>query len=297
MFKMFKKITRLSGPWLFAGWCITSCALIAGCGNGLQHSNSMDRFGRTYYLDGAGNWGFGVLDIQNGLRRAGYKGNIINYRWSQTLNPALDQTAGRPFARLKGADLGNEITAYQNKYPNAHVNIIALSAGTGVAVWACEHIKPPAHVYSLIMLGSSLSSTYDMSKALRNISNGVWVYHSLHDRILQGPVRILGTIDGEMGIDSAGLVGLHPRSGSSSKIHNIRWSARYERYGWSGAHTDATSEPFVRLVLAKHILSTSASSNDRLTEQKMQKMVEGEHQYTILSKDISDVGLISSQMK
>jgi pimeloyl-ACP methyl ester carboxylesterase len=232
--------------------------LLTGCGaksRSMAGAERFDHLGRTYYIDGAGNWGFGVTDVQRGLYRAGYRGNIINYRWSPTFNPALDQTVGRVAARSRGRQLAREITAYLRKYPHNQVNIIALSAGTGVAVWACENLEPPAKVNCLILLGSSLSAYYDMNKALENIARGVWVYYSPYDQVLSGPVRALGTIDGRMIADSAGLIGLHPPGGPSEKIHNIGWSPRWERYGWSGAHTDATSEPFVRQELARHILS------------------------------------------
>jgi len=245
--------SRAGSTWTFAA-CTILCLLATGCANG-PGSSGADRLGRTYYIDGAGNWGYGVFEIQNGLKRAGYQGNVINYRWSPTFNPALDQTVGRPIARLKGAALGQEITKYLQKYPRNQVNIIALSAGTGVAVWACENIDSPVKVRSLILLGSSLSSTYDMRKALRNIAGGVYVYYSRSDMILQGPVRTLGTIDGKIGIASAGLVGLRSPSGGGGKIYNIGWSSKYERYGWTGSHTDATSEPFVQRILARHIIS------------------------------------------
>ena len=218
-----------------------------------------DRFGRTYYIDGAGNWGYGVAEVQKGLHEAGYRGNIINFTWSPTLNPALDQTIGRPVARLKGAELGKKITEYLKKYPDNQVNIICLSAGTGVGTWACESLEPPAKVHNLIMLGSSLSSNYDINKALKNISGGIYVYCSTSDMILQGPVKTLGTIDGKLGVEPAGSIGLRPPGGKNEKINNIRWSRRYERYGWTGSHTDATSEPFVQHVLAKHILPENQS--------------------------------------
>jgi len=246
-----------------------SALCLPGCGPSASATNRWDQFGRTYYIDGAGNWGYGVAEVQQGLRRAGYKGNIINFRWSPTFNPALDQTIGRPAARLRGADLGKEITEYLKKYPDNQVSIICLSAGTGVGVWACENTKPPAKVHSLVMLGSSLSANYDMRKALKHISAGVYVYHSQSDMILQGPVRTLGTIDGKMGVDAAGLGGLHPPSGKSDKITNVRWSSKYERYGWTGAHTDATSEPFVRYVLARHVLP--AVPSEEPAEQTTEK--------------------------
>ncbi len=248
------------GPRIVAALVVLAAAPLTGCAAGGPGESTGDRFGRTYYIDGAGNWGYGVADVYNGLRAAGYRGSIINYRWSPTFNPALDQTIGRPVARQKGAELGREITAYLQRYPGVQVNIICLSAGTGVGVWACENLTPPATVHSLVMLGSSIASNYDMRKALANISGGVYVYHSQADGVLQGPVRTLGTIDGQTGVDAAGLVGLHPPGGDQGKIHNIRWSPQYERYGWTGAHTDATSEPFVRVVLSRHILPPAAQA-------------------------------------
>jgi hypothetical protein len=251
---------------ILTGLGIAFVVFAAGCnGGGGPQFTREDQFGRTYYIDGAGNWGFGVAEVRQGLRRAGYKGNIIVYGWSPFFNPALDQTAGRPFARGKGEALGREITAYLNRFPENQVNIMALSAGTGVAVWACENVSPPAQVSNLILLGSSLSSRYDMRKALPNIAGKVYVFHSQSDAILQGPVRTLGTIDGEFGVDSAGLVGLRPPGGGGGKIANVRWSPKFERYGWTGSHTDATSEPFVRLVLARYIVPTATASDGEPT--------------------------------
>jgi hypothetical protein len=221
---------------------------LAGCTN-----DPRDRFGRTYYIDGAGNWGFGVREMKDGLAAAGYRGRVETWPWSSTLNPALDQTIGRGFARTRGADLGREITQYRKEYPQNRVNIIALSAGTGVAVWACENVSPPATVHNVVLLGSSISSNYDMTKAMRAVDGKVFVYYSPYDSILNGPVRTLGTIDGTFDIP-AGTRGLRPREPYKDKIANIGWSRRYERYGWTGAHTDCTSEPFVRHVLAKYVV-------------------------------------------
>lgn len=250
---MAKNKRNIYSPWLscaaLALWTVMASSSLRAAGS--------DNYGRVYYIDGAGNWGYGVSEVKEALALAGYKGRFINYKWSPTLNPALDQTVGRPVAKAKGASLGKEITKYLAKYPDSQVSIVALSAGTGVGVWACENVKPPAKVHSLVLLGSSISSNYDMTKALANIEGGVYVYHSPGDLICQGPVRTLGTIDGKLGVEPAGLVGLRPRSGSNSsrdKIVNIPWSPKYNQYGWTGAHTDATSVPFVRTFISKHIL-------------------------------------------
>jgi hypothetical protein len=220
-----------------------------------------DELGRTYYIDGAGNWGYGVSKITEGLQSAGYRGRVINFRWSPTLNPALDQTVGRGHAKSRGKKLGQEITEYKQQYPQNDVNIIALSAGSGVGVWACEALTPPAKVHNLILLGSSLSSSYDIGEAIKNIDGGIYVYHSQNDKILRRVVRVVGTIDGKLGSKCAGHVGLHPRYGEGDKVHNIAWSPDYEQYGWSGSHTDGTSEPFVRTILSRHVIMAIRQSD------------------------------------
>jgi hypothetical protein len=219
----------------------------AGC------ENPRERYGKTWYIDGAGNWGFGVAESVNGLERAGYRGHVDNFRWSVTLNPALDQTL-RFVARGGGRRLGGVINDYLKRYPDADANIIALSAGTGVGIWAIESVQPPRKVNNYVMLGSSLSSRYDVRAALANMKGRIYVYHSPHDGVLQGPVRTLGTIDGTFD-DAAGLVGLRGPGASSDRVVNISWNPRYERYGWVGGHTDSTTEDMMRHVIARHIVT------------------------------------------
>lgn len=218
----------------------------AGC------ADPKERFGRTWYIDGAGNWGFGVAEVPAGLYDRGYRGAVSNHRWSLTFNPILDQTL-RFIAKGSGEQLGAAITEYLKTHPDVDANIIALSAGTGVGIWAIENVKPPYKVNNFFMLGSSLSSRYDARKALRNMKGNIYVYYAPSDPVLQGPVRSLGTIDGTFD-DSAGLVGLRGAGASSGRIQNVAWSRRYVKDGWTGGHTDCTSRRFVREVIAKHIV-------------------------------------------
>lgn len=220
--------------------------LAGGC------ADPREKFGRTWYIDGAGNWGFGVLDVPMGLEDAGYKGLVSNFHWSLTMNPALDQTL-RFIAKGAGQSLGNDITQYLKRNPDADVNIIALSAGTGVGMWALENIKPPHKANNYIMLGSSLSSTYDCRKALANMRGKIYVYCTGSDPVLQGPVRALGTIDGTFE-DSAGLVGLQGPGKATGRIVNIGRTSRHADLGWTGGHADCTNRRFVKAELSKYIV-------------------------------------------
>jgi hypothetical protein len=217
-----------------------------------------EKNGITYYLDGAGNWGFGVADVPAGLKKAGYKGRVENYMWTTSFNPAIDQR-NRLGNELRAAGLADKIKAYLKNHPDNDVNIIALSAGTGVAIWTVEKLKPPAKVNNVILLGSSLSFDYDVSKALANMKGMIYVYYSRYDSVLEGPVKAIGTVDGKFGTDAAGLVGLRPPSGSA-RIKNYGWDRRYQKYGWSGSHTDCTNQAFVSAVLARHILPPTSET-------------------------------------
>lgn len=225
---------------------LATAASLAGC------ADPQEKFGRTWYIDGAGNWGFGVLDVPRGLELAGYKGRVSNHHWSLTMNPALDQTL-RFIAKGSGDLLGAEITDYLKRTPDADANIIALSAGTGVAVWAVEKVQPPYKVNNLFLLGSSLSSRYDLRPVLRNMKGDIYVYYAASDPVLQGPVRVLGTIDGTFD-DAAGQVGLRGPGARTNRVHNIGWNSRYQSLGWTGGHADCTNYRFVRGELAKYIV-------------------------------------------
>lgn len=216
---------------------------------------SAERFGKTIYLDGAGNWGFGAADIPNGLKQAGYKGDVEIYIWTTSLFPLADQL-NIPAAKLRARALADRIKKYRRVFPNNRVNLIALSAGTGVATWAVERLDEHSKINNLVLLGSSLSHNYDMRKALRNIDGKIYAYHSPHDTVLDA-VFFIGTIDGKRGVKSIGQVGLEAPPGFEHRIVNIPWSRKYVRYGWTGSHTDCTSQKFVRAVLSKHVVPKS----------------------------------------
>jgi len=234
---------KAKAPFVLIG--LVLCG-VAGC------HDPRERFGRVWYLGGAGNWGFGVGDVLRGLEKAGYPGYVTSFHWSLTMSPIADQIL-KPLMAPGAARLAANIDEYLDRYPNNEVHIIALSAGTGVAVRAVEHLKPGHQIQNMYLIGSSLSCNYDMSKALPHIRGKVYVYYSNRDGILAGPARLFGTIGGSGHDEPAGLVGLrHPSCGD--KVVNIGWSPRYAKYGWTGGHVTATSEKFVQFVMAPTLM-------------------------------------------
>lgn len=244
----------------------TLCSASA-CGRAVQYiANTGDRSaGITYYLGGAGPIGnVGSLDVPNGLQEAGYDARVEVFPW-QGLTHAGDQiNVSRN--REKGAELASQIRSYRRAYPNNKINIIALSAGTGVATWALEYLPEGVQVDQLVFLGCSLSSRYDLTRALRRIQGNLYVIYSPNDPILSKVVWYTGTVDrapAEEGV--AGLRGfrLPPVPGPDtereySKVHNVPWRIDFSDAGFDGGHIDCTSREFVREYIAPVIMGNDA---------------------------------------
>lgn len=233
-------------------WRVLVVILAVGGGAGCQIHGAAEPFGKTFYLGGASNIDLVTSGVPSGLEQAGYRGDVQTFIWTISFNPLIDQLLTIN-ARARASLLAQEIKRYHQRYPDNEINIIALSAGTGVAIWAVENLDGQASINNLILLGSSLSHDYDVRQALGHIDGKIYVYHSPHDSVLEA-VRIVGTIDGKHGVDSAGQVGLKVPPGAEQDIVNTAWARRFLQYGWAGGHTDCTNERFVRHVLGPLIV-------------------------------------------
>ncbi|QOJ14056.1 MAG: hypothetical protein HRU75_05145 [Planctomycetia bacterium] len=224
---------------------VVTAAWSGGCASALTHRAE---HGLTVYCPGAGNIDGGDRGVKAGLESAGWKGDVSSIFWTLGFNPALDQTL-RFNARLAGKRLARRIESYADAFPGRPVNLVGLSAGTGVAVWALEELRPGYRVDNVVLLGSSLWHRYDLTHALKRVKGRIYNYYSPHDSILTGPMKIFGTIDGVLMDHGAGAVGFamqHPQ------LVNIPWRREYERYGYRGGHVDSTSAAFVRVFIARH---------------------------------------------
>jgi len=185
----------------------------------------------TFYLDGAGNYGFGKETVPLGLADGGYNGHFQHFIWTTYLGAVVDQISVS-HNRREGRQLAARIQTFLDDHPGGEVNLIGLSAGTGVIVFALETLEPRYQVQNVIMLSSSLSADYDLTAALRRVDGGIYFVWSPDDPILRGVVPILGTVD-RSGQRSApaGTWGARMPFGASKatrelysgKVHNIRW--------------------------------------------------------------------------
>lgn len=225
-------------------------ALLSGCTTGFTEEAE---YGVVFYCPGAGNWDIGARGVKDGLKAAGFEGQVATVMWTVLANPAIDQTL-RINAVAAGKRVGDRIEEYLDKYPGRPISVVGLSAGSGIAMWALESLKPGYKVDNVVLLSSSLSKDYDPSDALKAVNGKIYVYYSPHDAVLAGPMRIFGTIDGKYGAVGVGEVGLQTGK-ANNKIVNIKYDPKFRKYGYLGGHMDSTAEKFVQAVLSKHLLN------------------------------------------
>lgn len=249
---------------LFAA--LSAVILTTGCAS----TAPQDRVqrGYVYYLDGAGgggitNWSGGV---RQGLRDAGYDGWGEMFSWETGLGVVADQTVSNEYKRDKAGTLAKKMVEYRRQYPNSPMNLIGLSAGTVIAVFALEALPADVMVENVILLSGSLSAPYDLTKALSRVRGKVYVTTSHRDPVLGGLLPLAGTAD--RGSGTTATIGVEgprlPRGASAdtrrlyaSKVVVIPWKQEFERYGNYGGHTDTVAGPFVQHYVAPLVKTNS----------------------------------------
>jgi pimeloyl-ACP methyl ester carboxylesterase len=221
--------------------------------------------GYIYYFDGAGgggavmNWGSG---LKKGLVDAGYDGAGEIFPWNTGEGVVADQDSSVEYKRSKAGEAAREIQEYAKKYPGQPIHLIGLSAGTAVTVFVLEALPPSFQVDTVVLCGASISSDYDLTKALQRVRDRLYVFTSDKDAVLGFLVPFAGTADRQAGSDpSAGLHGFHMPAGAGpqtrtlySKVVNIAWRKEFEKDGDYGGHTDAVNAKFVEHHIAPLIL-------------------------------------------
>lgn len=218
-------------------------------------------YGRTYFVGGAGPVGnlVGTVDVPRGLRQGGYRGSIEVFGWQSIVGGTLRDVMDRARNEKEARRLATRIRRYLDQYPGRRVNIIALSAGTGIATWALEALPPKYHVGSVVFLSSALSRRCDLRKALSRVDGQLYCFHSPRDPLLLYGLALTGSVDRESGtIGAAGVHGFEPppdaddtaRDLYALKVRNRPHVPAYSEHGYHGWHTDCTSPAFIAHVVA-----------------------------------------------
>jgi pimeloyl-ACP methyl ester carboxylesterase len=151
--------------------------------------------------------------------------------------------------RLAADELAHRILEYRKKYPNRPVFLIGHSGGTAIAVWAAEDMPEEERIDGIVLLGSSLSPQYDLTKAIGHTRTGIVNFYSYQDEALLGVGTVLlGTMDGQH-TESAGKVGFHRARGGEAPyagLVQIAWHPAMAVAGHDGGHFGYTAPGFMK---------------------------------------------------
>jgi pimeloyl-ACP methyl ester carboxylesterase len=235
-------------------WTLATALLAAvGCNGNAQYLTE-DRLnnGLVIILPGIeGESGFNQ-DIRRGLLSARIQRAIPIHSWGRPVPIAgvlLNQmdVIGN---RLAAANVAKRIVQYQDAHPGRPVHLIGHSGGGGIAVFAAEALPPDRKVNGLILLHASISSAYDLTKALSRTRNGIVNFYCRDDvGLLVIGTILAGNVDGTHG-PAAGAIGFDkPGSGDSGekraaygKLFEVEISSAT---AGGGAHSAGTSSGFV----------------------------------------------------
>lgn len=231
------------------GLVVLACGMLAGCGG--DHSLTCPR---VLFLDGAG-WYTADSSVRKGLKEAGYEGTVERFGWSSiALGALVDHlTAGPDHPAVES--LARRITDLRRANPSERIDVMALSAGTAIAVYALEQLPPDVRVDHVVLLSPSISCRTDLRDALLHVKARLYYTQSPYDSLLA-----MGSSAGGEGGRPAGRVGFFPPEnldpGSMhlyEKVTPLLWLPEYAAYGWNGGHVSSTSPEFIRVVIAPRL--------------------------------------------
>jgi pimeloyl-ACP methyl ester carboxylesterase len=238
-------------------------ALCGGCGGRLDDKFAtaprMER-GLTIVLPGIEGQSHLNRSIRNGLVDGDVDTAIEIHDWTLGAGMFLVNQISDARARRKGEDLAGYIMAYKVLYPGRPVFLVAHSGGCAVATFAAEALPANESISGIVLLGPSISPTYDLTDALAHVDGKVINFYSPKDTGFLGvATTIFGTVDREHG-SAAGRVGFRqPRGGDEfteamyRKLEGHKWEQAMALSGHYGGHTDWADRRFVRDYVAPHL--------------------------------------------
>jgi hypothetical protein len=252
---------RISSSRIFS-FVLAVCA--AGCANPPStwpraQADRAERLhhGYIYYLDGAGggtaksNY---VEGVQKGFLAAGYRGAGEMFSWETGKGLMADQNASIKYKRSEAKLVAAKITQRAKANPGVPLGILGFSAGTAEAIFALEELPESVQVDQVVLLGTSISRNYDLTKALKRVKGQIYLYTSTKDRMLGFLMPFSGTADRKFDDPGAGITGFILPAGATAstrqlyaqKLVTIPWTAELEKGGDYGKHFDNVKLEFIR---------------------------------------------------
>ncbi|HPS53466.1 MAG TPA: hypothetical protein PLK08_07930 [Phycisphaerae bacterium] len=180
--------------------------------------------GMIYILPGIQGVDYHYKNIRTALIGSGINMAVMIHPWGcqiPGINLMLNETDTRD-DRSWGAEIAQGILQYQQQYPDKPVYMIGQSGGCAVSIFAAETLAslPGAKpLQGIILLDASVSSDYDLTKAMSMCKFGIVNFYNPDDvALLEVGTAVFGNLDGGHG-SSAGRVGF---SGRYAKLFQVK---------------------------------------------------------------------------
>ncbi len=202
--------------------------------------------GIVFSVDGAGDFHAASEALRRAIDEAGVPLDVETFVWSHGYGRVLADETDYAYARCQGQRLAARVCAYRQSHPDCRVYLLGHSAGSGVVLAAAENL-PPDSVDRILLLAPSVSSGYDLRRALQTTRGGLDVFTSCRDTWSLGlGITLAGTADRQPG-PAAGRVGFAPQDAPLyARLRQHAWDPCVAWTGNEGGHYGAYQDKFLR---------------------------------------------------
>jgi len=202
-------------------------------------------------------------DIRDGLLAAGIPHALPIRNWGRPV-PLLGVVINQvDFLgnRLAAHGIARYVMDYKEKYPGKPVYIVGHSGGGGIAIFVAEYLDEDKKVDGVIVLSGSVTSAYNLQKALSRTRNGIVNFYNRSDSaLLAVGTTVLGNVDGTHG-PAAGLIGFDEPRDNDKDYKKLAYTKLYQveitgdMMLGGDSHTAVTQPAFVATFVAPWVYS------------------------------------------
>ncbi len=210
----------------------------------------------VFIIDGVGRFQIAPVLLRRAIRETNAPLGTVYFSWQFGLPGEIwTDLMWHKRNLVMGAKLARKILTFRREHPHTKIDLVALSGGVGIAVFALERLPRPI-INKLILLCPALSPTYNLAPAL-TVVDKCYAFVSRKDSGILGlGTSIFGTTDRKK-CPAAGMVGFQiPNDASAedrkayTRLVEIRWTPALKSVGHAGGHTGWANPKFLK----KHVV-------------------------------------------
>jgi hypothetical protein len=149
--------------------------------------------------------------------------------------------------KLMGPQLAQQVCQCRRTCPECKIFLVGYGAGASIVLATAEAL-PPGTVDRIILLAPCVGCNYDLCPALRSSREGIDVFFSREDNILDFCESTVGVGKPRERVAAAGRVGFsRPGCPEASRLRQYGWSTKWEGTGHHGGHCGYRHTKFLQL--------------------------------------------------